>query len=324
MKPTGTTALAALFAALSAAAALADYPERPIAMIVPWSAGGAADTVARALANEMETALGAPVEVVNRTGGAGLAGHAEIVGAQPDGYTIGLATVELSTYYWSGEAQFTAMDVTPIALVSFDPSSFNVPAQSDWTDLRAAIDAIDAAPAGTYKTTGTAPEAGYRLAFSGLLHLEGVDPNKLAATPTHDSAPGFQELASGAAHVQPSSLPEAKPSIDAGKVRSLAVLAPERLPAFPDVPTVKEAIGLDWVGGAWRGVIGPVGLPKDIAGKLRDATDRAWRSESFQRVMTRRGYGLAFKNGKAFGAFLIAQHEHNGEAMRLLGLKRRN
>ena len=222
-------AIAAVLSVFSAAAAVADYPERPITMIVAWSAGGGTDAVARALAARMEKELDVPITVVNRTGGAGVIGHTELVNARPDGYTIGLASIELSTYYWSGTAQFTAKDVTPIGLVNFDPSAVNVPMNSEWTDLRAVLDGIEAAPAGTYKLTGMAPGAGYHIAFSGLLAEEGIDPNKLIVIPTQGSQQGFQELAAGGADVQPSSLPEAKPMMDAGRVKSLAVLSRERL-----------------------------------------------------------------------------------------------
>src|SRR5690606_17770841 len=84
------------------AAAFAEYPERPITMIVAWAAGGGTDAVARSLAAQIEEELGTPVNVVNRTGGAGVIGHTEMVNARADGYTIGLASAELSTYYWSG------------------------------------------------------------------------------------------------------------------------------------------------------------------------------------------------------------------------------
>lgn len=324
MTMTRMLALAAAFATTMAGTALAEYPERPIKMIIAWSPGGGTDAVGRVLATEMEKVLGTPITVVNRTGGAGIVGHTEMVNARPDGYTIGLASIELSTYYWSGTAPFTAKDVTPIALVNFDPSSFNVPANSPWTDLRVALDAIKQAPAGTYKLTGMAPGAGYHLAFSGLLHADGIDPNKLVVIPTQGAAQGFQELAAGGADVQPSSLPEAQAMIDAGKVKSLAVLSEERLPAFPDVPTAKEAVGIDAVGGAWRGIVAPKGLPDDIAAKLEADVDTAWKSEAFQSFMTERGFGMEYMNAKDFGAFLAAQHDSNGETMGLLGLKHRD
>ncbi|WP_281985380.1 tripartite tricarboxylate transporter substrate binding protein [Thalassorhabdomicrobium marinisediminis] len=322
MKLTKISVLAAAFAAF-AGPALADYPERPLTLLVAWSAGGGTDAVARALAAGIEKELGQPVNVVNRTGGAGVVGHTEMVNARPDGYTIGLASAELSTYYWSGTAPFTAMDVTPIALVNLDASSFNVSADSEWDDLRAALDAIKEAPAGTYKLSGMAPGAGYHLAFSALLNAEGIDPGKVTVVPSQGAAPGFQELAAGGVEIIPSSLPEAKPMMDAGEVKSLAVLAAERLPTFPDVPTVKEAIGRDWVGGTWRGIVAPAGIPGEVAEKLEAAVDAAWHSDEFQNFMNERGYGMMYLDSDEFGTFLAEQHESNGAVMELLGLRQR-
>ncbi len=324
MKTKLVLALTVAVAALSAGAALAEYPERPITMIVPWSAGGGTDAVARALAAELEKELGTPVNVVNRTGGAGVIGHTEMVNATPDGYTIGLATAELSTYYWSGTAPFTTDALAALGLLNLDASAFNVSASSEWGDLRAALDAIAAAPGGTYKLSGMGPGAAYHLAFAGLLNAEGIDPLKVTVVPSQGAAPGFQELAAGGVQIVPSSLPEAKSMIDAGQVKSLAVLADARLEAFPDVPTVKEAIGLDWVGGTWRGMVAPKGMPEDVAAKLEAAVDVAWHSEGFQTFMKDRGFGLEYLNAADFGAFMAEQQAQNGEVMKLLGLRTRD
>lgn len=321
------TRLALMTTAILAAmpgAALAEYPERPITMLVSWAAGGGTDAVARALAAQLEAKLGTPVNVVNRTGGAGVVGHTEMVNARADGYTIGLASAELSTYYWSGTAQFTAGDVTPIALINLDASAFNVAEGSEWADLRAALDAIGEAPAGTYKLSGMAPGAAYHLAFAGLLNAEGIDPNKVTVVPSQGAAPGFQELAAGGVEIVPSSLPEAKAMIDAGQVKTLAVLADERLDAFPDVPTVQEAIGRDWSGGTWRGIVAPAGIPEEARDRLATAVEAAWKSEEFQKFMQGLGFGVTYLGGDEFATFLAQQHEQNGEIMGLLGLRQRD
>lgn len=316
--------LSAAAVAAFATPALAEYPERPITMLVAWAAGGGTDAVARALANQLEQELGVPINVVNRTGGAGVVGHTEMVNARPDGYTIGLASAELSTYYWSGTAQFAATDVTPIALVNLDASAFNVSADSEWGDLRAALDAIAAGEPGAYKLSGMAPGAGYHLAFSSLLNNQGIDPNKVTVVPSQGAAPGFQELAAGGVEIVPSSLPEAKSMIDAGQVKTLAVLSEERLGAFPDVPTVNEAIGVDLAGGTWRGIVAPSGIPDEARAKLIDAVDKAWHSEEFQTFMADRGFGVIYVSGEEFGTYLAEQHEQNGEIMGLLGLRHRD
>ena len=92
---------------LPGAAALAAYPERPITLIVPWGAGGGTDATARILASMMEERLGVPVSVVNRTGGSGVVGHSAIATATPDGYTLGIVTVEIGMMHWQGLTDLT-------------------------------------------------------------------------------------------------------------------------------------------------------------------------------------------------------------------------
>ncbi len=314
--------LAAAVAAVSLPA-FAAWPERPITLVVPWAAGGGTDAVARILAAGLEKELGKPVNVVNRTGGGGVVGHTEIVNAKPDGYTIGLATAEVTTFYWSNTAPFTYEKLTPIALVNFDSAAFNVAANSPWADLRAALDDIKKQPAGKYKLSGMAAGAAYHLAFAGLMQLEGIDPRAVVVVPSQGAAPGFQELASGGVQIVPSSLPEGKPMFDAGRVKSLAVMSKEKIGAFPSVPTVKDAIGKEYEGGTWRGLAAPAGLPADVTARLVEAAEKVANSEAYKSFLTERGFGYAFAKGPAFGSFLATQHKNNGEIMGALGLRLR-
>src|SRR5262245_7105561 len=102
-----TRALAALAALAFAGVALAAYPERPITLIVPWAAGGGTDATARIIGTLLEKELGQPVNVVNRTGGSGVVGHAAIAQSPPDGYTIGIITVEIGMMHWQGLTDLT-------------------------------------------------------------------------------------------------------------------------------------------------------------------------------------------------------------------------
>ncbi|MFC5423127.1 tripartite tricarboxylate transporter substrate binding protein [Bosea eneae] len=314
--------LAAALAAVSLPA-FAAWPERPITLVVPWAAGGGTDAVARILAAGLEKELGKPVNVVNRTGGGGVVGHTEIVNAKPDGYTIGLATAEVTTFYWSNTAPFTYEKLTPIALVNFDSAAFNVAANSPWADLRAALDDIKKQPAGKYKLSGMGAGAAYHLAFAGLLQLEGIDPKAVVVVPSQGAAPGFQELASGGVQIVPSSLPEGKAMFDAGRVKSLAVMSKEKIGAFPSVPTVKDAIGKDYEGGTWRGLAAPAGLPADVTARLVEVTEKVATSEAYKSFLAERGFGYAFAKGTTFGTFLATQHKNNGEIMGALGLRLR-
>ena len=112
-------ALIGLGLAVAAAGAGAQtWPDRQLTLIVPWGAGGGTDAVARMIASLMEKDLGQPVNVVNRTGGSGVVGHAAIASAPPDGYTIGLATVEIGMMHWQGLTELTGASYTPLALLN--------------------------------------------------------------------------------------------------------------------------------------------------------------------------------------------------------------
>src|SRR5438045_8651152 len=116
----------------AAAAAHAQYPQRPVQLIVPWGAGGGTDATARIIASLLEKELGQPINVVNRTGGSGVVGHQAIAGAAPDGYTIGLITVEISMMHWQGLTDLSGASYTPIGLVTIDPAGLPVRADGPY------------------------------------------------------------------------------------------------------------------------------------------------------------------------------------------------
>ncbi|MCB2010139.1 MAG: tripartite tricarboxylate transporter substrate binding protein, partial [Geminicoccaceae bacterium] len=107
-------ALSALVGGMAGAEAA--WPERPVTIVVPWGAGGGTDATARILASLLEPELGVPVNVVNRTGGSGVVGHSAIASAEPDGYTLGIVTVEIGMMHWAGLTDLTYENYTPLAL----------------------------------------------------------------------------------------------------------------------------------------------------------------------------------------------------------------
>lgn len=325
MKSIARLAAAAALAVLALPAlalpALAAYPERPITMIVPWSAGGGTDAVGRMLAQQMEEHLGQPVNVVNRTGAGGVVGHTAMAEAEPDGYTIGLATAEVTTYRHMGTSEITFADFDPIALVNFDAAAFHVNADSEWDTLEQALEAIRQNP-GEYKMSGMPVGAAYHLAFAGMLDQFGIDPKAVPVVPSQGAAPGFQELAAGGVAIVPSSVPEAEAMRQAGRVKTLAVIADDRLEAYPDVPTVGEETGETIAGGTWRGVVVPEGTPQEVRETLAEALKAAWDSETFQDFMRQRGYGTVWLPADRFGAFMEQAHETNAVVIDKLGLNR--
>lgn len=315
--------IAAAGLAVSAGSAFAEYPERPITMIVAWNAGGGTDAIARIVAAGLEKELGVTVNVVNKPGGGGVIGHSEMLTTRADGYTIGFASAEIASYYWAGNAQFQATNYTPLGLVNFDPAAFHVAADSEWDDAVTALEAIKSQPAGTYKTSGMGAGAAYHLAFAGFLKANDVDPLLVTHVPSQGAAPGFQELASGGVQIIPSSLPEGVSMMQANRSKPIAVLSEERSEAFPDVPTVEEATGVPFAGGTWRGVVGPEGLEPEVAAKLSDAVAAVAASEEFTSFMTENGFGAAAYGPEEFEQFLADQHASVGVIMNDLGLAQR-
>jgi tripartite-type tricarboxylate transporter receptor subunit TctC len=314
-------AAAALAGALSlaAGAAQAQYPERPITLIVPWGAGGGTDATGRMIASLLEEELGQPVNVVNRTGGSGVVGHSAIATAAPDGYTIGVVTVEIGMMHWAGLTELTGADYTPIALYNYDPAGLQVRSDSEWQTAQDVLDAVAAAP-GEHKGSGTGQGGIWHLALAGMLDKAGVAPDAAPWVPSQGAAPGLQELAAGGVDIVTCSVVEAAALMDAGKVKSLAVMDSERLAAFPDVPTLKEATGIDWELSAWRGIAGPKGMPEEVTAKLTAALEKAYQSDQFQDFMKDRGFGLVWQPGDAFAQWMADSDKSLGQVMQSVGL----
>ncbi len=315
-------AAAAVAAGLAQSAQAANWPDQPITLIVPASPGGGTDAIARTIAPLLSKELGQPVNVINRTGGATAVGHVELINAKPDGYTIALGAAEFSSFYWTGVWDYTYKDVTPVALINFDASAFSVAENSPWKTLKEAIDAIKSAPSGTYKVTAP-PGGAYHLALSTLLDKLGIDPRKLTVVPTQGAPPGLQELVSGGVQVAPFAFPEIKSMYELGYVRPLAIYAEQRLAVAPKIPIVKEALGIDFTGGTWRGIMAPKGLDPAITARLIDATDKAVHSEAFTGFMAKQGFGVGWIAGDKFGAFMAQQHEIVGNTLKALHMAQR-
>jgi tripartite-type tricarboxylate transporter receptor subunit TctC len=301
--PQPLRALFALLALSFCASAFAQYPNRPITLVVPWGAGGGTDAVARFIASLMEKDLGQPVNVVNRTGGSGVVGHSAIASAAPDGYTIGMITVEITMMHHQKLTELNPASYTPIALVNLDPAGFQVRADSSYKTMAEVLAAIKANP-GKFKASGTGQGGIWHLALAGMLSDLKIDPASVPWVPSNGAAPGLQDLVAGGVEFVPCSLPEARSLIDAGKVRSLAVMDLKRAALFPNVPTLKEATGSGWATGAWRGIAAPKGLPRDVQARLEASVKKAYDSKEYQDFMTQRGFGVLWGNSEEFARFM--------------------
>ncbi|WP_137178312.1 tripartite tricarboxylate transporter substrate binding protein [Roseomonas sp. AR75] len=310
----------AALAAVARPALAQNWPTRPVTMIVPWAAGGGTDATGRIVATLLEREIGRPVNVVNRTGGGGLVGHTEIANARADGYTIGVITTELSLYRTTGAGQIDWKNYTPIALYNTDPQGVHVRADGP-RDLATLIAQIRERP-GANKASGANLGGAAHLGLVGMLNALGLPPTAAPWVPTDGAAPSLQQLAAGAIQLVTTTMPEAKTMVDAGQVRTIAIMRPTRDPAYPNVPTVKEAVGVDWSLGAWRGIAGPRNLPEAITTRLRTAMGKVVADPEFIRLMGARSFGIEYVDGPAFGAWLETADKRFGDAARAAGLAR--
>ncbi len=314
-------ALAALAAAsvFGAGSAQAAFPERPITLIVPWAAGGGTDAVARQIAQMLERDFKQPVNVVNRTGGSGVVGHQAIATAAPDGYTFGLITLEINLMHWVGLTDLTYEKFTPIALVNQDPAAIHVKSDSPYKSVKELFAHIKANP-NKVVASGTGQGGSWHVALAGLLQADGIAPNSIRWVPSTGAATALTDLAGGGVDFVACSMPEAEALIKAGRIRSLVFFAPKRAPNFPDVPTTEEATGHKWFKGVWRGFAAPKGMPPEIAKQYETAIKKIWDSAEFKDFMNRRGFDMIYQDSAQFAAFMKADNEDNGKALKSLGL----
>jgi tripartite-type tricarboxylate transporter receptor subunit TctC len=318
---TGLAAGISAVALFATTAAQAAWPERPVQVIVPWAAGGGTDATGRIIAKMLQDEFKQPFNVVNRTGGGGVVGHAAIAQAPADGYTIGVMTIEIGTFKWLGQSNLSgAKDFTPIALYNFDPGAFYVAADSPFKDAKDVINALKTNPRVYKLASGSSVGGAWHMAFGSLLLKVGIDPGQFNWIASQGAAPALQELVAGGTDIVPCSLPEAKALLDAGKIKAMAVLNTERLPAYPNVPTSKEAVGVEVQAGAWRGIGGPKGMPEEASKKLIAAMEKIHKSEEFRKFMADRGFGLMWKAGPDFAKFMEESEAESGQVLKAIGL----
>jgi tripartite-type tricarboxylate transporter receptor subunit TctC len=309
----------ALAAAMSLGAAHAAWPERPITLLVPWAAGGGTDATARIIGALMEKELGQPVNVVNRAGGNGVVGHHAISSAPPDGYTLGMITVEISMMHHQGLTQLTPRNYTPLALMNVDPAAITVSAASPYKSMDELVRAIRANP-GKLKASGTGQGGIWHLALAGMLKDMKIEPSAVPFVPSNGAAPAMLDLAAGGIDIAPVALPEARSLIDAGKARPLAIMANAPAALYPQVPTLKSATGSDWTMGVWRGIAGPKGLPAEVQARMEAVLKKINESKEYRDFMANRGFGVAYADGAAFGKFMDKGDADMGQILQALGM----
>ncbi|MDN2567911.1 tripartite tricarboxylate transporter substrate binding protein [Aquibium sp. A9E412] len=312
-----TVAVLAVGSGVSAVTAQ-EWPTRPVTLIVAAGAGGGTDATARWLAAGLEERFGQPFNVVNRAEGGGISGITEISKADPDGYTLGIL-FNYAPFKLLGMGDLTSDSYTPIAQYNFDFAAVHVKADSEFQSLAEVVDQLQEDPASIAIGCGAVCPSSWSSALSKILIDNGIDIKTLRWVPSAGAAAGLQELVAGGVDILTASLPEANSMMDAGEVRPLAVLAPERLDAFPEVPTAAEQIPDAAPGGVFRALAGPPGLPQDIVDRLEAAVEEIYNSESFQNNMKKAGFGLQYRDAEGLLDWMKTHEKDTETVLRAAG-----
>jgi tripartite-type tricarboxylate transporter receptor subunit TctC len=297
-------ALAAFLAgaALTVSAIAQGFPARPITMVVPWSPGGSTDVTSRAIAPLLDKILGTPINVVNRTGGGGAVGHGSISTSRPDGYTIGVITLEVVLPPWVEQTKISATSFSPISLMVLNPVAVVVRKDAPWKTLQDLIADIRANK-GKYKSSGTAKFGSYDFARLGFLDKLGLNDKDLPWVPAQGAATALQELISGGVNVGFVSIGESSALTKAGEIRQLGFMTDKRFDGFPDVPTLKE-LGVNWTFASFLMAAAPKNTLTNVVQKLDESVGKAMQDAEFLKFMKNANLVVNYLNTKDSKAFL--------------------
>ncbi|MBT9465410.1 tripartite tricarboxylate transporter substrate binding protein [Hydrogenophaga sp.] len=315
--------LSGLFLAVPLASFAQDYPSKPIRMIVPFSAGGPTDVLARSLAKSMGEVLGQPIIVDNRPGAGGSIGIDGVAKAAPDGYTIGMAhtgTTAINPHLYPRHPYDPRTDLTPITpIVSYTNVLVinpKVPANTlaefiAWTK-RSGVSA-------NYASGGN----GATNHLSGEL-LKALTGAKLEHIPYKGSAPALVDVMGGSVSAMFDIPITSLPQIRAGHVRPLAVTSVKRSSYLPDVPTMRESgvPGFDEAGSdLWFGLVAPAKLPQPVVDRLYQAALKAMQTPELQQAIRGMAYEAWTLPPTEFKSFMNIEYDKWGKVVKLSGAK---
>ena len=307
-----------LIASLTTASA-AEYPDHPIRLIVPQAAGSATDNTARILAAELTKELGQLVVVDDRPGGALTLGLDLVAKSAPDGYTLGMGPIgalAITRHIVKKLPYDIERDFQPIALTT---RGHLLLAVSPKLQVKSIQELIAYAKANPGKLTNASSSNGSPGHVGGEL-FKFMTGTKIVHVPYRGGALAIQDLMAGRVDIMFESLQSIAPSARAGLVRPLGVSGAKRSPAFPDLPTIGEAVP-GYLAPTWTGVIAPAGVPRPIVDKLNAAINQAIKSDSFKEKFAKIGDEPGGGTPEDFAATIRADSAKWGDVIKRAGIK---
>ena len=312
----------AVWAGLVASAAMAaEYPSKPIKLIVPFAAGGSTDIVARVIAEAMRHALGQPVVVDNRGGAGGLIGTEAIASAPADGYTIGMATVSTLTVnplLYQRAANLSPKLLPVVNLVTM-PAVLMVHPNVSANSL-AEIVALEKVKPGSI--SGGVPGHG-TLGHLLMASMNDTLHTSIQIVPYRGNGPALNDTLAGSVQMLVDQLPSSLSLVKANKLKPLVIAAAERSPEMPQVPTFKELgyTQLNDLGISWFGLVVPSNTSKAIVDKIASAAAQAVRRPEVQQQLAKLGAAPSDLGNTTFSAQIAQQLQRNKQLLDKAGVK---
>ncbi|NYT82614.1 tripartite tricarboxylate transporter substrate binding protein [Alcaligenaceae bacterium] len=298
-------AAVAVFGALSTNAAAAEWPgAKPITMIIPYAAGGFADTRMRMLGEELAKELKANVVIENKAGAGGVIGTAEIARAKPDGYTIGsghLAPLSVNPTLMPKNVPYDVQkDLTPVILIEEAPLILNVNKKVPVNSIAELI-ALSKKDPGRITFGSSGVGGAHHLSGELFANSAGVE---MTHVPYKGGAPAATDLMAGHIDMMFEMGYAAMPAIQADKVKPLGVTSSQRLPLLPNVPTIAE-VGLPgFESYNWQGIVVPAGTPQDVVEKLNTAFNKILKKPEVIQAFEQTGGQVGGGTPEEFGKFI--------------------
>ena len=274
-------------AALAAVASIAlvtgawaqGYPTHAIKLIVPFAPGGSTDIIGRLTAEALRKVLGQPVVVENVGGAAGAIGTMQIARAEPDGYTLGIATVSTMIVYpaTKSKPEYTLETFTPITNIAAMANVISVGPTIKAKDLKEFVALLKASPGKYSFATSGVGSINHMLGES----FQAYSGTKLVHVPYKGSGPGMTDVIAGTVDMIFDQFPSSKGMIDAGKMRAIGVISPRRIPGY-DVMTMEEAGMKGFTDEAWYGLLAPAKMPADVIARLNAAMQKVMADPGFR------------------------------------------
>lgn len=316
-----TSVLLAVLGMLMAAPVWAQsYPTKPVRIVAPFPPGGVADVLARALAPELQAALGQQVIVDNKPGAGGNIGAEIVAKAEPDGHTLLLASAGILTineFLYAKMPFDPAKAFAPITVVGDMPNIVVVHPRAGVATLKELIDKAKAQPgkldfgsAGNGTTTHLA-----------IVLLEQAAKVKLAHVPYKGAAPAVQDLVAGQIDGLVDNPPLVLPHIKSGAIKALAWAAPQRMAILPDVPTAAEAGLPGFEASSWFALVAPAGTPKEIVARLNAEAAKILKDPKMAEQFAQRGIRLVGNSAEEFAVFIPKERARWGEIVKASGVK---